>query len=146
MSRVRKLLIAPSISCLVSLMIWLRNNFHSGVDLIRQGWSKRGSNVLQEGYGTAAILPEQGIYLAASIYRPVLQVWSNHNAIISPRVLERSTLILLQHSVNSSRIKSLPCCHRSTRNLGKLDSFLPYLVWSIMFSIFVWNVRVIDDK
>ncbi|KAJ0102483.1 hypothetical protein Patl1_06037 [Pistacia atlantica] len=30
-------------------------------------------NVLQEGYGTAAILPEQGIYLAASIYRPVLQ-------------------------------------------------------------------------
>ncbi|XP_009588083.1 exocyst complex component SEC8 [Nicotiana tomentosiformis] len=46
---------------------------NQGVDLIRQGWSKRGSNVLQEGYGTAAILPEQGIYLAASLYRPVLQ-------------------------------------------------------------------------
>ncbi|KAH9768508.1 exocyst complex component SEC8 [Citrus sinensis] len=42
-------------------------------DLIRQGWSRRGTNVLQEGYGTAAVLPEQGIYLAASIYRPVLQ-------------------------------------------------------------------------
>ncbi|KAH9703962.1 exocyst complex component SEC8 [Citrus sinensis] len=44
-----------------------------GADLIRQGWSRRGTNVLQEGYGTAAVLPEQGIYLAASIYRPVLQ-------------------------------------------------------------------------
>lgn len=50
--------------------------YHPGVDLIRQGWSRKGPNVLQEGYGTAAILPEQGIYLAASIYRPVLQVWN----------------------------------------------------------------------
>ncbi|XP_043704593.1 exocyst complex component SEC8-like [Telopea speciosissima] len=46
---------------------------NEGVDLIRKGWNKRGPNVLQEGYGTAAVLPEQGIYLAASIYRPVLQ-------------------------------------------------------------------------
>ncbi|XP_024025948.1 exocyst complex component SEC8 [Morus notabilis] len=46
---------------------------NEGVDLIRQGWSRRGPNVLQEGYGSAAVLPEQGIYLAASIYRPVLQ-------------------------------------------------------------------------
>lgn len=37
-----------------------------------QGW-RRGSNVQQEGYGSAAVLAEQGIYLAASIYRPVLQ-------------------------------------------------------------------------
>lgn len=40
---------------------------------VGQGW-KRGSNVQQEGYGTSAVLPEQGIYLAASIYRPVIQV------------------------------------------------------------------------
>ncbi|KAK8481020.1 hypothetical protein V6N12_042632 [Hibiscus sabdariffa] len=46
---------------------------NQGANLIRQGWSKKGSNVLQEGYGTAAVLPEQGIYLAASIYRPVHQ-------------------------------------------------------------------------
>lgn len=46
---------------------------NQGVDLIRQGWSRRGPNVLQEGYGSAAVLPEQGIYLAASVYRPVLQ-------------------------------------------------------------------------
>uniref|UniRef100_A0A1D1Y1X3 Exocyst complex component Sec8 n=1 Tax=Anthurium amnicola TaxID=1678845 RepID=A0A1D1Y1X3_9ARAE len=39
---------------------------------VGQGWRTR-PNVLQEGYGTAAILPEQGIYLSASIYRPVLQ-------------------------------------------------------------------------
>ncbi|KAK9168623.1 hypothetical protein Syun_000763 [Stephania yunnanensis] len=46
---------------------------NQGADLIRQGWSRKGPNVLQEGYGTAAVLPEQGIYLAASVYRPVLQ-------------------------------------------------------------------------
>ncbi|OVA17997.1 Sec8 exocyst complex component specific domain [Macleaya cordata] len=45
---------------------------NQGADLIRQGW-RRGPNVQQEGYGTAAVLPEQGIYLAAAIYRPVLQ-------------------------------------------------------------------------
>ncbi|GFZ11226.1 subunit of exocyst complex 8 [Actinidia rufa] len=46
---------------------------NQGADVIRQGWSRRGPNVLQEGYGTATVLPEQGIYLAASVYRPVLQ-------------------------------------------------------------------------
>ncbi|XP_020575314.1 exocyst complex component SEC8 [Phalaenopsis equestris] len=39
---------------------------------VGQGW-RRGSNVQQEGYGTAAVLSEEGIYLAASVYRPVLQ-------------------------------------------------------------------------
>ncbi|OMO65560.1 hypothetical protein CCACVL1_21497 [Corchorus capsularis] len=46
---------------------------NQGVDLIRQGWSRKGPNVSQEGYGSAAVLPEQGLYLAASIYRPVLE-------------------------------------------------------------------------
>ncbi|KAM1672754.1 hypothetical protein ACFX11_041209 [Malus domestica] len=46
---------------------------NQGVDLIRQGWSRKGPNVSQEGYGSAAILSEQGIYLAASVYRPVIQ-------------------------------------------------------------------------
>ncbi|MED6151965.1 exocyst subunit, partial [Stylosanthes scabra] len=46
---------------------------NQGSDLIRQGWSRKGPNVLQEGYGSAAVLPEEGIYLAASIYRPVYQ-------------------------------------------------------------------------
>ncbi|CAH8283554.1 unnamed protein product [Eruca vesicaria subsp. sativa] len=46
---------------------------NQGADLIRQGWGKRAPNASQEGYGSAAVLPEQGIYLAASIYRPILQ-------------------------------------------------------------------------
>lgn len=68
---------------LSSVFIWAKDNstptwfiFNPGVDLIRQNWSKRGPNVVQEGYGSAALLPEQGIYLAASVYRPVLQVWA----------------------------------------------------------------------
>ncbi|KAH0904987.1 LOW QUALITY PROTEIN: hypothetical protein HID58_044490 [Brassica napus] len=46
---------------------------NQGADLIRQGWGMKAPNSSQEGYGSAAVLPEQGIYLAASIYRPVLQ-------------------------------------------------------------------------
>ncbi|XP_073128850.1 exocyst complex component SEC8 isoform X2 [Henckelia pumila] len=46
---------------------------NQGSELVRQGWSKKGTNVLKEGYGTGVLLPEQGIYLAASVYRPVLQ-------------------------------------------------------------------------
>ncbi|KAK4756803.1 hypothetical protein SAY87_006930 [Trapa incisa] len=46
---------------------------NQGSDIVRQGWSKRNSNVSQEGYGSASVLPDQGIYLTASVYRPVLQ-------------------------------------------------------------------------
>lgn len=49
-------------------------------DLIRQNW-KKGPNV-QEGYGSAAVLPEQGIYLAASVYRPVLQFTDKISSIL----------------------------------------------------------------
>lgn len=28
----------------------------------------------QEGYGTASVIPDQGIFLAASVYRPVFEV------------------------------------------------------------------------
>ncbi|CAL5002758.1 unnamed protein product [Urochloa decumbens] len=37
-----------------------------------QGW-RRNSNVPQEGYGTATVIPDQGIFLAASVYRPVFE-------------------------------------------------------------------------
>lgn len=53
---------------------------NQGVDLIRQNW-KKGPNV-QEGYGSAAVLPEQGIYLAASVYRPVLQFTDKISSIL----------------------------------------------------------------
>nr|CAB3480721.1 unnamed protein product [Digitaria exilis] len=37
-----------------------------------QGW-RRNSNVPQEGYGTTSVIPDQGIFLAASVYRPVFE-------------------------------------------------------------------------
>ncbi|XP_062195954.1 exocyst complex component SEC8-like isoform X2 [Phragmites australis] len=37
-----------------------------------QGW-RRNSNIPQEGYGTARVIPDQGIFLAASVYRPVFE-------------------------------------------------------------------------
>lgn len=46
---------------------------NQGADSVRQGWTKKGSNMLQEGYGSATVLPEQGIYLAAAAYRPIVQ-------------------------------------------------------------------------
>lgn len=48
-------------------------------DLIFQGWNKKGTNVSSEGYGTASVLPEQGIYLVAAVYRPVVQVFMCFN-------------------------------------------------------------------
>ncbi|KAL0303384.1 UNVERIFIED_CONTAM: Exocyst complex component SEC8 [Sesamum radiatum] len=57
----------------LKLVKWPVGNVAMRADHVRQGW-RRGSNVLQEGYGTGAVLPEQGIYLAASVYRPVIQV------------------------------------------------------------------------
>lgn len=74
--------------------------FYSGVDLIRQGWNRRGPNVLQEGYGTGTVLPEQGIYLAASVYRPVVQVW----ALISEESCTFSALPLNKFSVSLSAV------------------------------------------
>lgn len=56
---------------------WCTIKIYPGSELIRQGWNKKGTNVLKEGYGTGGLLPEQGIYLAASVYRPVLQVYKN---------------------------------------------------------------------
>ncbi|KAL5545052.1 hypothetical protein UlMin_008836 [Ulmus minor] len=44
----------------------------ASISIPNQGWSKKGP-IIQEGYGSATLLLKQGIYLAASIYRPVLQ-------------------------------------------------------------------------
>ncbi|XP_057531492.1 exocyst complex component SEC8 [Amaranthus tricolor] len=38
-----------------------------------QVWNKKAQSTSQEGYGSASVLPEEGIYLAAAVYRPVLQ-------------------------------------------------------------------------
>lgn len=48
-----------------------------------QGW-RRNSNVPQEGYGTASVVPDQGIFLAASVYRPVFE-FMNKVALMLPQ-------------------------------------------------------------
>ncbi|XP_074263110.1 exocyst complex component SEC8-like [Silene latifolia] len=48
-----------------------------------QSWNKKAQNTSQEGYGSAAVLPEEGIYLTAAVYRPVLQ-FTNKVASVLP--------------------------------------------------------------
>lgn len=57
----------------------------SGGDVIRQGRGRRSSTVAQEGYGTGTVLPEQGIYLTSSVYRPVLQFTDKVASLLPPK-------------------------------------------------------------
>ncbi|KAH9322495.1 hypothetical protein KI387_017134, partial [Taxus chinensis] len=57
----------------------------SGVDGVRQVRGRRSSIVAQEGYGTGTVLPEQGIYLTASVYRPVLQFTDKVASLLPPK-------------------------------------------------------------
>jgi len=57
----------------------------SGGDGIRQGRGRRSSTVAQEGYGTGTVLPEQGIYLTSSVYRPVLQFTDKVASLLPPK-------------------------------------------------------------
>ncbi|RWV86081.1 hypothetical protein GW17_00052069 [Ensete ventricosum] len=62
-----------------------------------QGW-QRGPSAQQEGYGTSAVLPDQGIYLAASVYRPVLQVagtWTAHYRAVPPKIDHRRSILVV---------------------------------------------------
>jgi hypothetical protein len=46
-------------------------------DTLLHGLNRRKSPPgSQEGYGTAAVLSERGIYLTSAVYRPVLQVYT----------------------------------------------------------------------
>lgn len=91
--------------------------------LIRQGGSRRGHNVLQEGYGSATVLPEQGIYLAASIYRPVLQVLDYHwNMYVC--LMGFPVGLFWPHILCSLQIRLLQCCQKSMPSLGKLKTLV----------------------
>eukprot|EP01018_Ginkgo_biloba_P010843 Gb_36536 [translate_table: standard] len=57
----------------------------SGGDGIRPGRGRRSSTVAQEGYGTGTVLSEQGIYLTASVYRPVLQFTDKVASLLPPK-------------------------------------------------------------
>ncbi|KAK3121490.1 hypothetical protein QOZ80_8BG0654430 [Eleusine coracana subsp. coracana] len=52
-----------------------------------QGW-RRNSSVPQEGYGTANVIPDQGIFLAASIYRPVFEFMNKIGLILPQKYSE----------------------------------------------------------
>ncbi|XP_050387688.1 exocyst complex component SEC8 [Argentina anserina] len=81
---------------------------NQGVDLIRQGWSRKGPNVLQEGYGSAAVLPEQGIYLAASVYRPVIQFTDKVTSMLPKKYSQLSNDGLLAFVENFLKDHFLP--------------------------------------
>ncbi|XP_043703696.1 exocyst complex component SEC8 isoform X3 [Telopea speciosissima] len=81
---------------------------NQGVDLIRQGWNRRGPNVVQEGYGTAAVLPEHGIYLAASVYRPVLQFTDKVTSLLPPKYSQLGNDGLLNFVENFLKDHFLP--------------------------------------
>ncbi|KAM0954430.1 putative Sec8 exocyst complex component specific domain, exocyst complex component Sec8/EXOC4 [Dioscorea sansibarensis] len=74
---------------------------------VGQGW-KRGSNVQQEGYGTSAVLPEQGIYLAASIYRPVIQFTDKITAMLPDKYSQLGNEGLLAFVQNFLKDHFLP--------------------------------------
>ncbi|XP_010250744.1 PREDICTED: exocyst complex component SEC8-like isoform X2 [Nelumbo nucifera] len=81
---------------------------NKGVDLIHQGWNRKGANVLQEGYGTATVLPEQGIYLAASIYRPVIQFTDKIASLLPPKHSQLGNDGLLSFVENFLKDRFLP--------------------------------------
>ncbi|KAG9150176.1 hypothetical protein Leryth_009755 [Lithospermum erythrorhizon] len=81
---------------------------NQGADIVRQGWSRKGPNVLQEGYGSATVLPEQGIYLAASVYRPVLQFTDKVASMLPQNYSRHGNDILLSFVENFVKDHFLP--------------------------------------
>ncbi|KAJ4797596.1 Exocyst complex component Sec8-like [Rhynchospora pubera] len=72
-----------------------------------QGW-KRGANVQQEGYGTASVLPDLGIYLAASVYRPVLEFTDKIRSFLPEKYSQIGNDALLAFSENFLKDHFLP--------------------------------------
>ncbi|KAJ4821497.1 Exocyst complex component Sec8-like [Rhynchospora pubera] len=72
-----------------------------------QGW-KRGANVQQEGYGTASVLPDLGIYLAASVYRPVLEFTDKIRSFLPVKYSQIGNDALLAFSENFLKDHFLP--------------------------------------
>ncbi|KAF8675574.1 hypothetical protein HU200_047643 [Digitaria exilis] len=64
-----------------------------------QGW-RRNSNVPQEGYGTTSVIPDQGIFLAASVYRPVFEFMNKIGSMLPQKYSQLGSDGLL-HFVNN---------------------------------------------
>ncbi|XP_051130784.1 exocyst complex component SEC8 isoform X2 [Andrographis paniculata] len=80
---------------------------NQGTDLLRQGW-KKGASVHQEGYGSGTVLPEQGIYLAASLYRPVHKFTDKVASMLPQKVSQISNDGLLSFVENFVKDHFLP--------------------------------------
>jgi exocyst complex component 4 len=81
---------------------------NQGSDLVRQGWRGNRPNVSQEGYGSAAFLPEQGIYLAASVYRPVVQFTEKISSLLPQKYSQLGNDNLLSFVENFVKEHFLP--------------------------------------
>ncbi|KAL8143200.1 hypothetical protein V2J09_016232, partial [Rumex salicifolius] len=77
------------------------------VSIVNQGWSKKSSSKLQEGYGSAAVLPEQGIYLAAAVYHPVIK-FTDKLASLLPQKFQLGNDGLLSFIENFVKDRFLP--------------------------------------
>ncbi|XP_074280068.1 exocyst complex component SEC8-like [Silene latifolia] len=73
-----------------------------------QSWNKKAQNMSQEGYGSAAVLPEEGIYLAAAVYRPVLQFTNKVATILSGKYSQLGKDELLSFVENFVKDHFLP--------------------------------------
>ncbi|KAJ4749413.1 Exocyst complex component Sec8-like [Rhynchospora pubera] len=79
----------------------------ASVSVQNEGW-KRGANVQQEGYGTASVLPDLGIYLAASVYRPVLEFTDKIRSFLPEKYSQIGNDALLAFSENFLKDHFLP--------------------------------------
>ncbi|KAL5543049.1 hypothetical protein UlMin_010759 [Ulmus minor] len=68
--------------------------------------------IIQEGYGSATLLPEQGIYLAASIYRPILQFTDKVASMLPMKYsqLGNDGLLAFSQEPRSHSSSSIPMC------------------------------------
>eukprot|EP00252_Welwitschia_mirabilis_P017692 TRINITY_DN3918_c0_g1_i1.p1 TRINITY_DN3918_c0_g1~~TRINITY_DN3918_c0_g1_i1.p1 ORF type:complete len:1073 (-),score=266.71 TRINITY_DN3918_c0_g1_i1:331-3549(-) len=57
----------------------------SGGDGILQSRNRRNPTIGHEGYGTGMVLQEQGIYLTAAVYKPVLQFTDKVASLLPPK-------------------------------------------------------------
>lgn len=87
-----------------------------GVDGTFHNSKKRGTTLAQEGYGTAAVLSERGIYLTSACYRPVLQFTDKVCQVLPPKYAELGRLGLRPFIDNAVLDQFLPGMHADYRS------------------------------
>ncbi|KAJ3704316.1 hypothetical protein LUZ61_008021 [Rhynchospora tenuis] len=110
-----------------------------------QGW-KRGANAQQEGYGTASVLPDLGIYLAASVYRPVLEFTDKIRSLLPEKYSQIGNDGLLAFSENFLKDHFLPAIFVDYRKcvqqaISTPAAFRPRVQATSMYSPFIEKGR-----